>query len=302
MVKAQKSSRRKMTKHEIGFHVFKYFIFITYGFLCFLPMWWMVINTTKTHAMINAQIDSFATFLPSPDISTWLKSYVTLFTEFDLFGRAVFNSILYALIMITCVLLVNSLAGYALARFKFPGGRFIETIIILLLIVPVETSVVTLYVILYKLNFLNTSTVLGPSLRIVAYIIPGVVSPFNIFLFRQYFLGIPKELEEAASIDGCSRLGTFFKIVFPLSIVIYATVTIFTFMGVWNDYLYPQLIFTDERFFPVQVFLQQINGRVPKDTSLVLASLTFSTIPIVIVYVSFQKYIVEGVSYTGLKL
>ncbi len=297
-----KKKRKAMTKGQIAFAVFKYSIFVIYGFISFLPMWWMVVNTTKTHAVINAHMDSILTFLPGSDVSSWLDSFIALFTEFELFGRTVLNSVIYALIMITLVLLINSFAGYALARFKFPGNRVIETIIIMLLIVPVETSVVPLYVILYRMGLLNTANSLGAATRVVAYVLPGIVSPYNIFLFRQYFLGIPKDLEESARIDGCTRLGTYFRIVLPLSLVIFATVTIFTFMGVWNDYLYPQLIFTKEEFFPVQVFLQQVNSRVPKDMSLIMASLTFSTIPIIIVYVAFQRYIVEGVSYTGLKI
>lgn len=296
-----RKKRKKLTKGQIAFGVMKWTIFIVYGFISVLPMYWMVVNSFKTHPQIYADMDSFRTFCPPLDITQYFDSYITLFREFDLFGRAVFNSLFYAVIIIVLVLGVNSLAGYALARFHFPGNRVIETIIILLLIVPVETSVVPLYVILYRMGLLNTS-LLGPGIRVVAYIIPGIVSPFNIFLFRQFFLGIPIELEDAAKIDGSSRLGVFFKIVFPLSLVVFATVTIFSFMGTWNDYLWPQLVFTDERYFPVQVFLQQVNNRNPKDISLVMASLTFSTLPIVIVYVSFQKYIVEGVAYTGLKI
>ena len=301
MNKFKEKPRKRPTKGKVLFEIFKWTIFVVYGFISVLPMYWMVVNSFKTHPQIYADIDSFRTFLPPINVGHYFDSYVALFNEFDLFGRAVCNSLLYAVIMIVLVLAVNSFAGYALARFRFPGNRVIETFIILLLIVPIETSVVPLYVILYKLNLLNTA-MFGSGIRIVAYVIPSIASPFNTFLFRQFFLGLPSELEDAASIDGCGKFGTFFKIIFPLSLVSFAMVTIFTFMGVWNDYLWPQLIFTEEKLFPVQVFLQQVNNRNPKDISLVMASLTFSTLPIVIVYVSFQKYLVEGVGYTGLKI
>ena len=208
---------------------------------------------------------------------------------------SIINSIVYASITITGVLIINSIAGYALSRFVFPGHKLIVNIIILILIVPVETSIVPLYVILKNLGLLD------PNLRIIGYLIPGLVSPFYIFMFRNYFLGIPKELEEAAYIDGAGRLKTFFRIIIPVSLPVFATVAIFTFMGSWNEYVFAQLMFSSPAQQPLQVFLQLINNFNPKDISLVMASLTFSTIPIEIVYVFCRRYVVEGVAFIGLK-
>jgi fructooligosaccharide transport system permease protein len=273
-----------------------------YGFLIILaiiftfPVLWMVVNSFKTQSQVYETINSLKTFLPYTwDVTKWFESYKNLFSTFENFGQSIVNSIVYAAITIAGVLFVNSLAGYALSRFVFPGHKLVVTIIILLLIIPVETSIVPMYVILKNMGLLAVD------LRIVGYLIPGIVSPFYIFMFRSYFMGIPKELEEAAYIDGAGKLKTFLKIIIPVSLPVFATIAIFTFMGSWNEYIFAQLMFSSPSQQPLQVFLQLINNFNPKDISLVMASLTFSTIPIVIVYVFCQRYIIEGVAFTGLK-
>lgn len=152
----------------------------------------MVINSFKTHISRSMRMDSFRTFIPSFNFSSMFDSYVGLFKEFDLFGRAIFNSLFYAFIVIVLVLLVNSFAGYALSRFVFPGSKLIVTIIILILIVPVETSIVPLYLVLFKLGLLNTNGIFGDNIRIIAYVIPSIVSPFYIFMFLPVFSRNPE--------------------------------------------------------------------------------------------------------------
>ncbi len=287
--------RKNIDKYVIAKNVLIYssLIFISVMFL--FPVIWMVSNSMKPHNTVYEHMDSFLTFMPSMNLGEWFSSYGSLFTTFDGFGRAILNSVVYCSITIVGVLLLNSLAGYALSRFVFPGHKLIVTIILLLLIIPVETSIVPTYVILKNLGLLASE------MRVVGYLLPGIVSPFYIFMFRSFFLGIPKELEEAAYIDGCSRLGTFFKVIIPLSLPVFATIAVFTFMGMWNEYVFAQLMFSDPSMQPLQVFLQSINNFNPKDISMIMASLTFSTIPIAIVYIFAQRYIVEGVAFTGLK-
>ena len=277
---------------------FKTLFIILLTVLCIIflfPIWWMVMNSFKPQEVIYADMSTLKTFLPSAELWTWLNSYVKLFSTFEQFGRSILNSVVYAAITITGVLLINSLAGYALSRFVFPGHKTLVTIIILILIVPVETSIVPQYVILKSFGLLEQN------LRVVGYLIPGLVSPFYIFQFRAYFLGIPKELEEAAYIDGSSKFMTFLRIIVPCSLPVFATVGIFTFMGSWNEYVFAQLMFSDPSMQPLQVYLQLINNFNPRDLSLTLAALTFSTIPIAIVYIFAQRWIIEGVAFAGLK-
>lgn len=274
---------------------FVYFCLVIITILFIFPVVWMIMNSFKSHAEVNSTMDSWKTFLPSMDIKTWFNSYGKLFSSFENFGRSIINSIVYSSITIVAVLIINSFAGYAIAKFRFPGSNALITIILLLLIIPVETSIVPLYVILKNLGLLSEN------MRVVGYLIPGFVSPFYIYMFRSFFLGIPKELEEAAYIDGSSRIGTFFRIIVPNSKAIFATVSIFTFMGTWNEYVFAQLMFSNPEQQPLQVFLQLINNFNPKDMSMMMASLTFSTIPIALVYIFAQRSIVEGVAFTGLK-
>ena len=268
--------------------------------LCVLflfPIWWMVISSFKPQTVIYEQLDSFMTFLPSTwNVGEWFTSYVNLFNSFDYFGTAILNSVFYCAVTVAGVLLVNSIAGYALARLEFPGSNVLTTIIILLIIVPVETSIVPQYVILSHLGLLSSSTA-----RVAGYLLPGIVSAFYIFMFRQYFMGMPKELEEAAEIDGAGKVRTYFVIIMPLAKAIFATVAIFTFMGAWNEYVFADLMFPQAQQKPLQAFLQLVNTYNPKDLSMVMAALTVSTIPIAIVYIFCQRYIVEGVSFSGLK-
>lgn len=277
----------------------KVLIVIGLAFLCgffLFPIWWMIISSFKTHDTILEDISSIQTFLPRGDVTKWFSSYIELFTSFENFGGAILNSVIYCAITVGGVLLINSFAAYALARLEFPGSRIISTIIILLIIIPVETSVVPLFIILQKMGLVFKQT------AAIGYIIPTLVSPFYIFMFKQFFEGIPKELEEAAEIDGASKLRTYFRVILPLAKPIFATVAIFTFMGAWNEYVFAQLIFGNyDSLMPLQAFLQIVNNRNPQDLALTMASLTVSTIPIAIVYIFCQRYIVEGVSFSGLK-
>lgn len=293
----------KINQHKINISAWKiikkFLIVLGCALLCFIflfPVVWMVANSLKDNDTVYLQMDSIWTFFPSTlNVSKWFVSYNKLFNSFDNFGRSVLNSILYCSVTIVGVLLINSLAGYALARIKFPGNKAMTTFILILMIVPIETSAVPTYLILYYMGLLKEP------MNIIGYLLPGLASLFYTYMFRQYFLGIPKEIEEAARIDGCSRLGVYFKMILPLSKPVFATVAIFTFMGQWNEYIFAQLMFPNPAYQPLQVFLQLINNTNPKDIGVVMASLTLSTIPIALVYIFAQKYIVEGVSFTGLK-
>lgn len=296
---SRNSSRAKMSPakaRKIALGILKYvFMLILVVFFTF-PILWMVSNSFKSQEEVYASISSFSTFFPSTwDISKWWTSYGLLFSTFSDFGRSILNSVFYCAIEIVAVLLINSLAGYALARYSFPFSKTIRTFIIIVMLVPVETSVVPTYVILYRLGLLKNG------LNIIGYLLPGFCSPMYTYMFRQYFLSIPKEIEEAARLDGCSRLGIFFKIALPLSLPIFATAAIFTFMGQWNEYIFAQLMFTDTSMQPLQVFLQLVNTYNPSNIAVTMCALTISTIPIALVYIFFQKWIVEGVSFSGVK-
>lgn len=202
------------------------------------------------------------------------------------------NSVFISSMVTLLVLTVNALAAYGLARLSLPGGRAVFTLIIATLMVPGQIMLVPMYLILNRLHWLDTP---------LALIVPAGAGVFGVFLLHQFFLGIPRDLEDAASIDGCSRLGIFARIVLPLSKPVLATLAIFTFRGAWNDFLAP-LVFLDsidKYTLPVGIALFQTSYYT--EYGLTLAASLICTAPTLAVFLVFQRHIVEGISLTGLK-
>ncbi|KAE9633173.1 MAG: fructooligosaccharide transport system permease protein [Epulopiscium sp.] len=274
---------------SIPFYTFMFLL----AFIFLFPIVWMVVNSFKPEAQIMLDLKTPAAFLPPLNISIteWFTPYKEVFMRFDLF-RGIRNSLMYAIVLVALNLLVNSMGAYALAKFDFPLKNFWFTLIVLVLIVPAETNIVPLFVIVHKLGLENT---------LLGLLAPNIGNALNLFLFRQFFIGIPKELEEAALIDGANSWTIFYNVIMPLSKSIFATIAILTFILSWNDYIWPVLIFADNAKLPLQVILNVLNNTQPVYTNQVLAALTVATIPMVLIYAFFQQYIVEGISHTGIK-
>ena len=262
------------------------------------PLLWMIVTSTKTEMQYANDLGSFATFLPNvSDLSTFFDNYLSVLTEYDIWKYAL-NSLGYAAAVVVCNIIVNALTGYVMAKFTFPGKGFISFLIMFLLIVPVETTIIPLYSIVHNLGISGT---------VLAVILPAIVSVFNIFLFQQFFTNIPKEYIEAAQLDGANQMKIFFIIMMPLSAPIVATVATFAFIGVWNDYIWPTMVLPSPQgdewpLYPIQAALTTIQSIEGVTTGEVMASLVVTSIPIFLVYVFAQKYIVEGISVGGLKL
>lgn len=267
------------------------FFMIILSLLFLFPIIWMVMNSFKPEAMITQDMDSIATFLPSFSFENFFDNYITVITNSNLM-RYMVNTLVYAGILIVLSIIVNGLAGYALAKINFPFKEGWVFIILLLMIVPMETISIIHFLMIAKAGLLNT---------VVGYILPMIVSPFNIFLFRQVFLKLPDDLYEAAQLDYCGPLKYFFKVVIPMSKSIVATVGVFTFLGIWNDFLWPSLVFTSSKLLTVQIGLNSITGNENITTGQILATITIVTIPILIVYSLFSKQLVEGAMSSGSK-
>ena len=207
---------------------------------------------------------------------------------FRWFGNSMFISSMVTLLVLT----VTSLAAYALARLKLPGKRWVFLLIVATLMVPGQILLVPVYLILEWLHWIDTP---------LALIVPAGAGAFGVFLLHQFFLSIPRDLEDAASIDGCSKLGIFWNVVLPLSRPALATLGIFTFVGSWNDFLGP-LVFldsVDKYTLPVGIALFQTSYYF--EYALTLAASVICTLPVLIVFLFFQKHIIKGISLTGLK-
>ena len=255
------------------------------------PVIWMLANSFKADAAITADMNSIAAFIPPAPGGNFFDNYVSIITDTS-FLRYMGNTLLYAAILIVLSIVVNGLAGYALAKIKFPFRDQWLMIIIMLLIVPTETVITIHFLIIAKAGLLNT---------IVGYILPMIVNPFNIFLFRQVFVSLPDDVYEAAQLDFCGPVKYFFTMVLPMSKTVVATVSVFTFLNVWNDYLWPSLVFTSSDLLTAQIGLNSITSNENTTMGQTLAVITLVTIPVIIIYSLFSKQIVEGVTSTGSK-
>ncbi len=255
------------------------------------PVIWMLANSFKPDAAITADMNTIAAFIPPALNGNFLDNYVSIITDTS-FLRYMGNTLLYAAILIVLSIIVNGLAGYALAKIRFPFRDQWLMIIIMLLIVPTETVITIHFLIIAKAGLLNT---------IVGYILPLIVNPFNIFLFRQVFVSLPDDVYEAAQLDHCGPVKYFFTMVLPMSKTVVATVSVFTFLNVWNDYLWPSLVFTSSDLLTAQIGLNSITSNENTTMGQTLAVITLVTIPVIIIYSLFSKQIVEGVTSTGSK-
>lgn len=264
-------------------------LMIAASLLFLFPVIWLICNSFKTDAQITADMNSIKAFM----LPGWNENFFKNYTDI-LFGtkfvRYVGNTLLYAAVLIVLGIIVNGLAGYALAKIKFPGRDKWIMIILLLMIVPMETIITIHFLFIAKMGLLNT---------VIGYILPGIVNPFNIYLFRQTFMALPDDVYEAAQLDHCSPIRYFFTMVLPMSKSIVATVAVFTFLGVWNDYLWPSLVFTSGDLLTAQIGLNAITSNDNVTTGMTLAVITMITIPVILIYAFFSKQIVEGVMTTG---
>ena len=255
------------------------------------PVIWMIANSFKPDAAITKDMNSLAAFVPPAINGDFFDNYVSIITNTK-FIHYMLNTLLYAAILIILGIIVNGLAGYALAKINFPFKERWLLIIMLLMIVPMETIITIHFLFIAKLGLLNT---------VIGYVLPMIVNPFNIFLFRQVFISLPDDVYEAAQLDFCSPVKYFFTMVLPMSKSVVATVSVFTFLNVWNDYLWPSLVFTSSDLLTAQIGLNAITSNDNTTMGQTLAVITMITIPVIIIYSLFSKQIVEGVVSTGSK-
>lgn len=255
------------------------------------PVIWMLANSFKGDAAITADMNTIKAFIPPALSGNFFDNYVTILTDTK-FLKYMVNTLFYAAILIVLGIIVNGLAGYALAKIKFPFRERWVLIILLLQIVPMETILTIHFLMIAKVGLLNT---------VIGYILPMIVNPFNIFLFRQVFISLPDDVYEAAQLDFCGPLKYFFTMVLPMSKTVVATVSVFTFLNVWNDYLWPSLVFTSSDLLTAQIGLNSITSNDNTTMGQTLAVITLITIPVIIIYSLFSKQIVEGVTSTGSK-
>ena len=290
--KPAKNTVKAVIYHVVGIILSLIFLF---------PIIYMLATSTKSESAYASSLGSLNMFLPDfANLGTMFANYESVLVNYDIWKYAL-NSFIYAAIVIVLNVLINGLAGYVMAKLRFPGKRLLSFLIIFLIVVPVETSIIPLY------SIVKIMLGLKQEMSVIGVILPATISIFNVFLFTQFFEGIPKEYEEAARIDGANTMGVFAKVIMPLSKPIIATVAVFCFIGVWNDYLWPSMILPSANdgswpLLPIQTALMSIQSIEGITTGEIMASLIITSIPIFIIYVAAQKYIVQGFGTAGLKM
>ncbi len=252
------------------------------------PLLWMIAASLKPEAQIFSDMSNIRTFWPT---AATLGNYVEVFTRVNMM-KFILNSLFYVFVIVILDLAVNSVCGYALAKFDFPGKELLLTVVISLMVLPMEAIMLPLYKEVASLGWVNTWAGL---------IVPFVGKCFSVYMFRQFFLDIPDDLLEAAAIDGCGPIKTFFTIVMPISGTVYATIFILDFVAHWNDFMWPMLVVTGEDMRTIQLAIQTFFGSKPIHYGAIMASLTISAIPMLLMFVFLQKYYVEGIASTGIK-
>ncbi|HKI04401.1 MAG TPA: carbohydrate ABC transporter permease [Thermoanaerobaculia bacterium] len=220
-----------------------------------------------------------------------LQHYGTLFSRLRL-GRTFLNTLFLASVITAVSLLCNSMAGYAFAKLRFRGRGRLFAILLATLVVPPQVTVLPLFLEIRALGLVNSFG---------GVIVAGITTVFGIFLIRQFALGIPDELLDAARIDGASELRIYWTIVLPALRPILITLGAFTFLAAWNDFMWPLTVLTDESKYTLPVALANLSGEHVQDTELMMAGAVVTVLPGLLLFLALQRYYVQGILMGGVK-
>jgi multiple sugar transport system permease protein len=265
--------------------VLLYVLLVIGALLAMLPMVWMV----SASLMPSGEASTFPPRLfPS---SVTFAHYSDLFTRLDL-GRNLLNSAFVSFVVTFASLIINSMAGYAFAKLRFRGRDRLFRALSTGLVLPVQVAMLPLFLLLKNMGLINTYW---------GVIIPGLASIFGIFLVRQYALSIPDEMLDAARVDGASEFRIFRSIVVPGIMPILATLSIWTFLATWNDFMWPLIVLSDQSHYTLPVALANLSGEHVQDTELMMAGSVLTVIPVMLVFLFLQRYYIQGVMAGSVK-
>lgn len=266
-----------------------YIIFIIVALTVFLPILWVLGNSFRITTEIGQYTDlNLKLFIPN---TITFDNYKVLFEDYPFF-RYIVNTVFVAVVVTSVSLLLNSMAAFSFARINFSGKKVVFPILLITLIIPGEVMLLPSYLLIKNLGLMD---------NYLALILPALGGAFGIFYLRQSFLGIPRELEEAAEIDGSGRLGIFFRIYLPLVRPHLITLGLMTFMGQWDGFIWPLTVLTTPEKYLLQVGLNYLTGEHFSDWGAIFAGAMVCTLPIVLMFICLQKYYVEGIASAGIK-
>ena len=253
--------------------------------LTLIPLLWMV----SASFMAAGEATQFPPrFLPQ---APSLEHYRALFGRLDM-ARHLGNSLVVAVVTTLLSLAINGAAGYAFAKLRFRGREALFRSLLAALVIPAQVGMLPLFLLLQKMGLVNT---------LVGVMIPGLASIFGIFMVRQYALSIPDDLLDAARMDGAGEMRIFMTIVLPLLSPILVTLATFTFLSMWNDFLWPLIVLTDQSKYTLPVALAGLSGEHVHDTELMMAGSVITVLPVLLVFLALQRAYVRGVMVGGVK-
>jgi putative chitobiose transport system permease protein len=260
-------------------------VLIFFSLLSIFPFIWLISTSLK-----GAGENIFAyppTIIPTD--FTW-KNYSGVWKRVDFIAYFV-NSLVVAAGTVFLNLILSELAGYPLARMEFQGKKIAFFTVLATIMVPFQAIMLPVYLITLKLNMIDS---VNNFMGYLGLIMPFAVSAFGIFLMRQAFLGIPREMEEAAIVDGCNVFEVFFKVLLPMVKPSLAVLAIFTFIGSWGEFLWPSIVLTKESMYTLPVGVNNLQGMFSSNWRFIAAGSILSTIPIIIFFLAMQKYFISG--------
>ena len=273
-----------MRRHELGAYAFTAFAALV-ALLVLMPLLWML-------AVSLMQPGAAAQFPPPlwPEHPT-LDNYRTLFQDYGI-GRYAFNSLLVSVLATMLALLFVVPAGYAFAKLRFRGRDRVFRLLVAALVIPGQIAMLPLFLLLKQLGLVNTYW---------GVVVPSLASIYGIFLVRQYVQGMPDSLLDAARVDGASEWRIYWSLVLPWCRPILVTLGLFTFMGAWNDFLWPLVVLTDGDLYTLPVALAGLVGEHVQDTELMMAGAVLTVMPVVVLFLALQRFYIAGVMGGAIK-
>ncbi len=267
------------------FQIAAYTLLVLWGVFCLLPTYWMVTNSFKD---ISVMLKFPPEWFPSNPSLGNFEELVNDSMALAWAGNSLFISSTVTLL----VIFLCSFYGYVFAKWTFIGRELIFWLIISTMMVPFQVIIIPLFLIMMKYRMLNTYW---------ALILPGIFSPFGIFLMRQFIKTLPTEIIEAAKIEGCPNFGIYWRIILPLSKPGLAVLGIFTYMAQWNNFLWPLVVLNELKMYTLPVGLATLQLHAATDYGLLMAGATFAALPMFIVFFIFQRYFLRGITVGALK-
>jgi multiple sugar transport system permease protein len=292
MTTATKTSKREVSsgvRTNPGWRWLHYAVMVLCAALFLFPLVYMFSSSLKPDDQVLANSQSLKAFLPIPFVG--FENYADAIDRAQ-FPRVFMNSVIITSFIVGLGLVVNSLFGYALARMRFRGRKFVLAVVIALIIIPFEALAIPLLYMAAQVRWLDTYQV---------QILPFIANPLFIFLFYTFFLGIPKSLEEAARIDGAGPFQVFWRVAAPLAKPAYATVAILAFLWSWGQYLWPNMVTRGIDVRPLPVGIGVFKTTAPIAWGDIMAYTVLMTLPLLVIFLIFQRQFVQGVASSGVK-